>query len=795
MADFDIPVEDFEVLQKMVDAGDLSAAAARFRELTKVSAKDAEFFVREMAEGAGDPETADERQDDQSEVTDFDIPVEEFEELQKLVDGGNLSAAEVRFQELTKVPAKTARLFVREMAVGEGIAEAGERGKQPKDSSKGASEGEPEPVYTTIPLSTSPGKTAADSQSEPKGNSAGGAAKNPSSSGAASKAEVVYSSIDLPTGRDKSQATDESVEPSAVAPKKPPVADEGLVRNQLEKAAAVRKAREEKAASDAGTRHWYERILPFFGIPMLGGGLIGVLFCGLGFLLAYLVLQSSWASRAVRVSCAVLGVLGSYGGFVATVILVTGSFSLFGARKKAIERGPIEPSSTVDWISPASSVVEGTDAELQKIIDLYYRPVDALPPVSTLIEGETLTVMSKDVKITGPLTGLPLLDNERDLVADLGRGNSVTLLGYALRLPSDEPGSPLEYIGAGDSGPEADEAFPDIPVSKHRKRPVLRCRLRLKRVVEDDVIFHLFDERTGRKVSSAKMTQSGVVDFRLGVWHRSPLLMVVEAETWASSPAARHALPLGKDVALGLGRAQVAYIGRGYLEGVEDGATIECGKPYRLSNTGKKEDGGMVIVRYAPPYLADSTSLLLTAIRDHLASPIAAFGDFELKPVGPDRNLLGFRVFHVPPMIDNQFQGEGLKAGKARAKPPKVERRVDFATDLLRASFESQRGRGLIAMDEVPGLKTDPENGNLFDLEVPLMVFEEGDSIRLLLEFAADAVEFDLEELDEELELPDFQESIDRTNLTPKQALLDFEQLSRIRVVVDSERKSIRLQP
>ena len=53
MAKFDIPVEDFDALQSMVKAGDLSAAMRRFRELTKLSLDDAELFVRGMAAGSG----------------------------------------------------------------------------------------------------------------------------------------------------------------------------------------------------------------------------------------------------------------------------------------------------------------------------------------------------------------------------------------------------------------------------------------------------------------------------------------------------------------------------------------------------------------------------------------------------------------------------------------------------------------------------------------------------------------------------------------------------------------------
>ena len=756
MADFDIPVEDFEALQALVDAGDLSAAETRFRELTDVSAKDARFFVREMAEGTAETEQDDEEDETKIVGADFDIPVEDFEALQALVDAGDLSGAETRFRELTDVSAKDARFFVREMAEGMAEAKLVAEEDETRDSEEGPPE--PKPVYTNIPLSGSSAPPLGDDSPAPS-----------------------------------------AVASASVAVKPPPPADDALVNSHLASTAANPEHREqEKAdASDSDDLRWYERMLPFFTIPLLRGGLVGGLFCGLGWYCVDKVLQSSRMSRAVRYLCALLTLLGVYVACVATIIVVTGSFSLFDSKNKVTKPAPIEPSSTVDWNSPASSVVAGTDSELQKIHDLYYRPADAFPLVSTSIKDSTLTVVSIDVKIDSALTGVPLLEKDRDLIADLGRGNTVTLVSYALRLPSDGPGSSLEYIDPVNSAP-AKVSFRKMPVSKHRKRPVLRCIVRLKRVPKDDLTFHLFDERTGRKVSSAKPVRAGEVDFQLGIWHRTPLLMVVEAKAWATSATARHSLPLGEDVALGLGRAQVAYLGRGHLDGVKNGATIEVGKPYRLVRTGKEENSGMVIVRYAPPYLADPTSLLITATKDHLASSIPAFGDFELKPVGPERDLLGFRVFHVPPTIDNQLQGKGLRQAKSRASQvdvPKVERPVDFASDVVSASFESQRGRGLIAMDEVPGMQMALANENLFGLEIPLLVFEEGDPLQLLLQFAADAVEFDLEEIDSELKLPGFLESIEYTNLTPRQALLDFEQLSGVRVVVDSDRRRIRLQP
>ena len=95
---------------------------------------------------------------------------------------------------------------------------------------------------------------------------------------------------------------------------------------------------------------------------------------------------------------------------------------------------------------------------------------------------------------------------------------------------------------------------------------------------------------------------------------------------------------------------------------------------------------------------------------------------------------------------------------------------------------------------QAQGLPSPPPNGNLFDGKIPLVVFEEGDSLLLLLQLAADAVEFDYDVGKVEMENLLFLESVEYQDLSPKQALLDFEQLTGIRVVVDSAQRKIRLR-
>lgn len=703
-------------------------------------------------------------------MAEFDIPVEDFEALQSMVEAGDLSAAMKRFRELTKVSLDDAELFVQGMAAGNGATKSISEDNEAKVG--GENLPEPKPVYSSIPLPIS-------------------------------TPLPVYTSIPLPTSTPRSVAAEPS-RPTAVssasAPVKPPAPEDAMTMIQPNSAAGL-DIDGEGRVSGRGRLRWYERMLALFSIPLLWGGLLGGLFCALAFAAVLMILKSSPRYLAGRCLGAILALAGSYAGYLAVVGEVPREFSLLGAMRELTKPVPIEPSSTHDWNSPAGSVVEGTDAELQTILDLDYRPLEAFPTVSTAIEDSTLTVVSEEVKVDGALVGVPLLEQKRDLVADFGRGFNVTLVKYAMRFPWDEPGAPLEYIDTQDPPSEAAESFGDIPVSIHRKRPVLRCIFRFGRTSADSLVFHLFDARSGRKVSSAKPTRAGEVDFDMGIWHQTPLLMVVEADAWASSSSRRRPLPVGEDLPLGLGRAQLAYVGPGRLDGLANGATIECGQPYRLVGADKPQRGGMVIVRYAPPYLAESTSLLMVATRDHLVSSIPAFGDFELKPLGADGDRLGFRVFHIPPTIDDRLYGRGLglQPGSTRASrtdAPTVERAVDFASDRLSVVFESQRGRGLIALNEVAGMQTDPESDNLFDVKIPLIVFEESDSLRLLLEFAVDAVEFDLQEADDrKLKLPAFRESIEYRDVTPRQALLNFEQMSGVRVLVDSDQRRIRLQP
>ena len=719
-------------------------------------------------------------------MADFDIPVDDFEALRSMVEAGDLPAAAKRFQELTRVSLKDAQFFVEEMAAGNSSAKSI---SEPQDTSAaGQGPADPEPAYTSIPLPVSRSRSTASTSrpAVPKPVSADLKVSTPEPE----PAKPTPTPTPTPTPKVS----------SASAPVKPPATKPAMTMPGPGPAGGV-DIDGKAVVSGRGRLRWYEWGLPLFAIPLLFGGPVGGLFCVLAFAAVLMILKSSTRHRARRCVGAIMALAGSYAGYLAVVGEVPRQLSLPGVNWQWQFAGPapIEPSSTHDWHSPADFAAAGAVTELQAILDHSYRPPPAFPPASSVIKNSTLTVQSEDRPVGGALVGVPLLEKKRDLVADFGRGTDVTLVSCVLRFPRDKPGASPTNIDGEESASQAAASVADLPVSNDRKRPLLRCTVRFNRTSSEELEFHLFDARSGRKVSSAKSSRAGQVDFDLAIWHQTPLLMIVEANAYASSPGWRRPLPVGEDFALGLGRAQVAYVGPGRLDGVANGATIECGKPYRLVDAEKPRSGGMVIVRYAPPYLAGSTSLLMEATSDHLVSVIPAFDDFEYVPVGADGDRLGFRVFHIPPTIDDRLQGQGLQLGstresRARADDPKIERAVNFASDRLSVMFDSQRGRGLIAVDEVEAMLPTPESGNLFDLKIPLVAFEKDDTHRQLLEFAVDAVQFDLQQADREPKWRDFPESIEYRDLTPRQALLDFEQLTGVRVIVDSEQRFIRLQ-
>jgi len=720
-------------------------------------------------------------------MADFDLPVEDFEALQSIVQAGDLPAAEKRFRELTGVSVEDAQFFVQEMAAGNSDVKSISEQQDAKVAGSG-SVPEPEPVYTSIPLPVS----------KPRSDVAAPRPVVPVPRPAAADMPLPAASKRVPAASRPSPEVAEpsrpAPAPSAPAPVKPPAAKAVMTTPIRGSAAELDTERQLRVSAD-GRLLWYERVLPAFSIPLLWGGLLGGVFCALGFAVTLMILKSSLRHRGGRYLSAILALAGSYAGYLTVAGEVPREFSLLSDKWELSKPDPIEPSSTHDWKSQVGSGSAEADSELQTVLSLSYRPPQAFPPVSTAIENSNLTLMSEDAKVDGALVGVPMLEKKRDLVADFGKGSKVNLVNYAVRFPWDRAGAPQQSIDQGDSGLQTANETSDTPMVRHRQRPVLRCTVSFNRMSSEDLLFHLFDAQSGRKVSSAKSTAAGAVDFELGIWHETPLLMVVEGNAWTSSSSWRRPLPVGEDFVLGLGRIQVAYVGAGRLDGVANGATIECGQSYRLVDAEKQGLGGMVIARYAPPYLAESTSLLMVATSDHLVSAIPAFGEFEFEPVGPDGDGLGFRVFHIPPTIDDRLQGEGLGPGKSRAETPPVERAVNFEFDRLSVSFGNQRGRGLIAMGGVTGLLSIPESNNLFDVTIPLITFQEKDSLRLLLELAADAVEFDLETVDEKLKLRDFKEPVEYRDLSPRQALLNFEQLSGIRVIVDSDQRRIRLQP
>jgi len=722
-------------------------------------------------------------------MAEFEIPVEDFDALKSMVEAGNYAAAEKLFRKLTKVSRKDAQFFVEELA-------AESSGAQSLDEVRDVPA--PEPVYTSIPLPVSRPRPAA------------------TTSRLANSMEASAETMPLPVDSKRVPAVSRrQMEPSTKlsqsatgfsdsAPVKPPVM-KAVRDSPLPDLATDADIGTKVVPSVAGKLRWYERLLQLSSLPLLWGGLVGGLFCALALTATSVILNSSRMHRAGRCVCAMVALAGGYGGYLAVVGEVPRQFSLLGIDWHSTRPVvPIEPSSTHDWKSAARSKSPGphSDSGRMPFSRLLYRTPEAFPDVSSVISESMLSVVTEDRIVDGASVGVPLLEQKQDLVADFGQGSTVTLLQYVVHFPWAEPGNSQEYLAVEDLTSAAKESAPELDIVRPHELPLLRCNFRFDRASSDELEFHLLDARSGRKVSSARGVDDGVVDFPLTIWHQTPLILLVEADAWTSSSTWRRPLPVGENFSLGMGRAQVAYVGPGRLDGIANGATIESGKPYRLVEAHNGRSGGMVIIRYDPPYLAPSTTLLLESTSDHLVSAIPAFSDFKFKPAGPDGDRLGFRVFHIPPTINDQLLGQGLLPGRKTANSkddaPVVERAVNFDSDRLSVMFETQRGRGLIAIDEVDGMLPLPENGNLFDLEIPQIAFQKNESLRRLLQFAADAVLFDLD-LGEaggkgKSKLPEFREAAEYQNLTPRQALLKFEQLAGIRVVVDSQERRIMLQ-